>query len=431
MRTEPIVKPLWTLTLFCAMVVGVIDPGAAALQAGTGGENTVENRARPHLVLVSVDGCRWDFPTRYDLPALDRLAGQGAQAERLLPVWPTLTFPNHYSLVTGLLPARHGLVGNTFYRRDRQRWFRIKDREAVADGSYYGGEPLWVSAETQGMVAATYYWVGSEASIGGVRPTHWKSYDPAVPGEERVRQVLEWLSEPALTRPHVVTLYFEDIDSHAHRNGLDSPPFLAAVDRVNAYLGQLIDGIDRLPHASEVFLAIVSDHGQSTYADAPPFVLADHVALDDLKPVDGGAYVFAWQNRPDAQAARHLADAVNRVWSHGRALTREDVGVRWPPGGNENLPDLVFQADPGYAVLSTRNASGKINRGDHGWAPEMEQMHGIFLIRGPGIEAGSRIGPVRNIDLYPLFMTLLGLRLPDGLDGEAGELLRQLTGGTP
>ena len=154
---------------------------------GSGGINDIDKRALPYVVLVSFDGFRWDYQDRFATPGMDRLAAAGVRTQSLQPVFPTVTFPNHYSIATGLNPSSHGIVANSFPSRDRQRWYSLSDPSAVGDGSWYGGEPAWVAAESSGMVAAAYYFVGTEAEIGGIRPTYWQPFDASVPGDIRVR----------------------------------------------------------------------------------------------------------------------------------------------------------------------------------------------------------------------------------------------------
>ena len=164
---------------------------SAALAQGSGGINLPEHRDKPYLVLVSLDGFRWDYQDLYNTPALDRIAADGVRAERMIPVFPTLTFPNHYSIATGLYPAHHGLIDNTFPNDDLSDWYSIRRREAVQDGAWYAGEPVWVAAEKAGMVTAAYYFVGTEADIQGIPMTYWHTFDASVPGTTRVQPFSE------------------------------------------------------------------------------------------------------------------------------------------------------------------------------------------------------------------------------------------------
>ncbi len=215
----------------------------------SGGVNAVDQRAKPYLVLISLDGFKAEYLDRFDLPNLRRLAARGARAKAMVPVFPSLTFPNHYSLVTGLDPQRHGIVNNRFYDPARKDTYVYTEQRTVTDGSWYGGEPIWVTAESQGMVSACYFWPGSEAAIKGVRPTTFNSYTSGVTNEARVKTVLSWLDEPVERRPHMITLYFSELDEVSHTNPLEAPEVVKAAQSLDAAIGQLMDGIDRLAGA--------------------------------------------------------------------------------------------------------------------------------------------------------------------------------------
>jgi predicted AlkP superfamily pyrophosphatase or phosphodiesterase len=279
------------------------------------------------------------------------------------------------------------------------------------------------------MVTASFYWVGSEAPVLGRRPDRWLLFDKNVPGEARVDQVLEWLQLPTGSRPHLVTLYFEFLDDRAHWNGIGSTEFLATMDRVDALIGRLRAGIATLPHGAQVNVVVVSDHGQMPYLDEPPFILDRHVDLTGLTLVEGGPYVLAWQERPDPVAANELAEQVNRSWPHGRAFTRASAPAEWHLPDSPRNPQLVFVADAGYAVLSNESMKGKVTPGDHGWAPDVPQMDGVFMATGPGIRRGAHIGPVESTDVHALLLSLLQLDPPqiktDGGDAALQVLRRE------
>ena len=160
-------------------------------------------------------------------------------------------------------------MANDFPDPSRGKWYSLKNRESVEDRWFYAGEPIWVTAETQGMVAASFFFVGTEAPIKGVSPTHWRSYDKGISGQARVDQVLAWLAEPEERRPHLYTLYFEDVDDNSHWRGPDSAENFEAISRVDGYLGRLLSGLEKLPHAEQVNIILVSDHGQAEYLENP------------------------------------------------------------------------------------------------------------------------------------------------------------------
>ena len=252
---------------------------AAGQTTGTGGVNPASAQPRPHVVLVSFDGFHPSYLTRFDTPHFDRLAARGMRADGLVSVFPSLTFPGHYSIATGLHPEAHGMVGNRFFDPARGAEFSYRRRDDAQDGSWWGGEPIWVTAETQGMVSAAFFFPGTEADIGQIRPSHWRPYDGRVPNRERIEQVLAWLSLPPTERPHIVTLYFSLVDSAGHRLGPRHPDMRRSVERADGLLGQLVEGIDALPHADRVALVVVSDHGMAAPDPDRTTVLSEVVEL--------------------------------------------------------------------------------------------------------------------------------------------------------
>lgn len=415
-RLAIIVTAVLVFTAACHHQVKVV-----SLQ-GTGGVNAAHQLDKPYLVLVSIDGFRWDYMDRYSTPNLDQIAATGSRAERLLPVFPSLTFPNHYSIATGLYPAHHGLVSNDFPDPARDKWYSLKDRTAVADPGFYNGEPIWVTAETQGMVAASFFFVGSEAPVMGVHPSHWRTYNGEISGEDRVDQVLAWLAMPELERPHLYTLYFEDVDSHSHWYGPGSPENIAAICHVDRYLGRLARGIAKLPHAGRINIIVLSDHGLGAYLDEPPFILDEHVDTTGMTIVEGGSYMFLHLDPANAHRARTIADTVNHHWRHGRAWLANETPAQWHIDDNPRFPDVILTPEMGYAVLSSADKNRKVTSGDHGWAPEYPAMHGFFVASGPNIKSGLSIGPVSMVDVYPLMTAILGLEGAENIDGDSSKL---------
>ena len=398
--------------------------GREGLQiTGSGGTNSAWARDRPYLILLSIDGFRWDYLDKYPAPAIEQLASTGVKATALLPVFPTLTFPNHYSLATGLYPANHGIVANNFPGTDRNDWYAYKDRSTVQDGRWYGGEPIWVAAEKHGMVSAAYFFVGTEAPVGGIAPTHWFGFDREVPGERRVDQVLAWLAEPPDTRPHMITLYFEEVDEASHRYGPGTAESIQAIANVDRHVGRLTAGIDALAIGDQVTVVIVSDHGQSSYRqDVEPLILDEVVELDDFAVVDGGSYAFLFALQDDSARLSEVRDAINQSWENGRALLREELPDSFHAGGDSRFPEIVVLADPQFGVIGSADRHYIMTRGDHGWSPEFPDMHGIFIAAGPRLPQGEIIDPLSVVDVYPLLREILELPQID-VDGDASVLL--------
>lgn len=390
--------------------------------SGSGGVNAPRHRDAPYVVLVSFDGFRWDYMDRYASPAFHRVADAGVRAERMIPAFPTKTFPTHYTLATGLYTEHHGLVGNRFWDPARQEGYALGDREVVEDGSWYGGEPLWVTAETQGMVAASYFFVGSEADVAGVRPTHWRRYDESVTGEARVDQVLDWLALPEAERPHLYTLYFSDVDGAGHDFGPDSEEVEAAVARVDGWLGRLLDGIEALPHGDRVYVVLVSDHGM-LLADPAKVHVVDPARLPGVRIAELGPYAsfFVEEGGPGRLLA--VRDTLRALLPGADVWLREDVPDRLHYSDDPRIGDLVALMRPEWTAVSPEWVPTD-SSWTHGWDNQVEEMGAIFLAMGPEIPPGRRIEPFESVHVYPLVAHLLGLD-PAETDGRL-EVLRPI-----
>ncbi len=251
--------------LLIAFVVSVIANAYGQsnhAKTGSGGVNRAEHTKTPYVVLVSFDGFAADYLNRFDLPNFRRIMQRGLRAKSLQPVFPSLTFPTHYSIVTGLYAEQHGITGMEFIDPGRKQTFST-GTDSSSDGSWYRGEPIWVTAEKQGMVAATCFWPGSDAAIQDTRPTYWKKYDGRLPNAARVQAIIDWLQLPEDQRPHLLLVYFSEVDAAGHRSGPGTPQLAAAVQQADQVLGSLLDGIAGLPIHDSIAVVVVSDHGMA------------------------------------------------------------------------------------------------------------------------------------------------------------------------
>ncbi len=374
-----------------------------------------------YVVLVSFDGMRHDFLDRVSTPAFDRVSARGVRAEGLIPIFPSKTFPNHYAIATGSYGETHGIVANAFLDPARGQWFRLSDRGAVEDGSWYGGEPIWATAERQGARAATWFWPGSEAEIGGRRPSYWERYDASVPDSVRVDSSIAWLRLPPSIRPRIVALYFSGVDEVAHHFGPLSPEADSAVAHVDRMLGRLLDSLAALPIAERVNVVLVSDHGMAPVGEGQV------IALDTIAPLDStvltgdpGPLLSLWFGGDTAQL-----DAVHRALAarlrHARVYRRAEIPARWHVRGTPRIGDLLVVAEHGWFVTPAVPAAGwRPAPGQHGYDPADPAMHGIFLAAGPGIRSAGRVAAFENIHVHPLVAHLLGIE-PSGMaDGRLG-----------
>ena len=381
--------------------------------------NRPEHYDKPYVILISCDGLRYDYVGRFRPPNLLKFIEEGAQAFSMISSFPAKTFPNHYTIATGLYPENHGLVDNTFYDPQRKEFYRTGNRKAVEDGSWYKGTPLWVNAEQNGMVSASYFFVGSEADIQGVRPTSFFTYDGSVPNEARVQQVLDWLALPEAERPHMITLYFSDMDDAGHRYGPTDDehigPALLELDKV---LGQLFRGVEATGLPVNTF--IVSDHGM---IDVAPDKL---INIDPLE--QDSLYLIA---NNGALAHLYLKDGADKDTvfrflkskeDHFQVYKIEDFPFYHCSQDNPRLGDLILLPEYGYYLRDSRRIAlaqeGKFRQGgEHGFNPEFPEMHAIFYANGPAFKPGMRIPSFRNIHVYPMVCRILGLPLPEGVDG--------------
>jgi len=394
----------------------------AACQPSTNGptDETAKDAASPEasrVLLISIDGFRHDYFDLGQTPTLDRLVKEGVAVDSLHHVFPTKTFPAHYSVVTGRYPGHHGLVANSMWDPDRDQRFSLGNREAVGDGFWYeGGEPIWVSAENQGVTTATFFWPGSEARIRGVRPTYWKVYDGDVTHEERIDQVLEWIDMPQGERPELITLYFSTVDSAGHRWGPREEPVKEALEEIDGQLGVLLAGLEERGVLDEVHILLASDHGMSRVDFDRYIMLDDYLDLSRVLISDWGPATQIWATDMETE---EIVQALDGAHPNMRVWAKEDIPARYQFDTHRRVPDVLAEADLGWMISNKPYMAGRSQFqlfGMHGWDPALEQMHGGFVMRGPQFAAGSQSPAIRSVDLYELMAHLLGIT-PSQNDG--------------
>jgi predicted AlkP superfamily pyrophosphatase or phosphodiesterase len=375
---------------------------------------------------VSLDGWRWDYATRAKVPHLQAVASRGLRAEGLIPAFPSITFPNHYTIVTGLWPEHHGIIANTMVDPRIPERFSMTS-EAVRDERWWGGEPLWATAIRQGRLAASMFWVGSEAPTNGYRPTYWKSFDDSVSNTDRVRQVLQWLALPPGQQPAFLTLYMSEADHAGHSFGPDSPQLAAALGHLDDAIGLLDDGIAQLDLADRTTLVIVSDHGMAPLIDGQVIFLDDYIDLSKVT-------VVTWSPVLELlPRGRSVDDLYQELHGKHRALAvyrREETPAQWHYRDNPRIPPIVGLADEGWQItsherLANSEAAGTFTKGDHGYDPRLKSMHGLFVAAGPRVRQGV-VPEFENIEIYNFLCNILNLTpaANDGHQGFARKLLR-------
>jgi alkaline phosphatase D len=374
--------------------------------------------ARPYVVLVSLDGFRYDYAKRYHAGNLLALGKAGAYAEAMIPSFPTVTFPNHISIVTGQYPEHHGIVGNSFWDPKLQQMYSMN--RASTESAFYHYKPIWVVAEEQRVKTAAMFWPTSDAEIEGVRPTYWEPYDGHVPNQERVAKVLAWLKLPEAERPHFLTLYFSDVDSAGHSHGPDSPETVDAVHRVDKLIGDLWSGLKALPFG--VNLIVVSDHGMQTTEGSVD--LSRVTDLSKVKVVTEGPVAFIYA--PDSQTAAQVYGALKGKSSLFDVYYRKDTPSNWHFNEGERIGDLVVCVKAPVSIIagprerpeSSGPPRANSSRGAHGFDPAgFKTMQAIFYAAGPNIRPGVVLPAFENVNVFPFLAKILEIQSPPGIDG--------------
>jgi predicted AlkP superfamily pyrophosphatase or phosphodiesterase len=388
-----------------------------------GRKNSTAQQDKPYVIMISADGFRYDYAEKYKAEHLLALANDGVKAASMIPCFPSVTFPNHYSMVTGLYPSHQGLVQNNFYDRDLKRFYSYKGKTA-SEGIWYGGTPLWVLAEQQQMVSASFYWVGSEADIKGIYPTYYYKYNEKIPVHQRIQTVVNWLEMPADKRPHMITFYFPQVDHEGHKHGPDSREVENAVHFIDSSVYEMTKAVAAT--GLKVNYVFVSDHGMTTpdiehtlplpaIVDTSKFMVSgdgimvelyakdpDNIqkTYEDLKKVADGYDVYLRVNMPAHYHYSKTDDWHNRI---GDIL----LIPKWPK---------IFK-------LGKYN----IDPGAHGYDPSVvKDMNATFYAWGPAFKPHTEISAFSNVDLYPMITRMLGLDYTERIDGSkhlANEIL--------
>lgn len=366
-----------------------------------------------YVVVVSFDGFRWDYTDLYDTPNFDSITSLGVKAERMIPSFPTKTFPNHYSLATGLYPDNHGIINNSFYAGDLDGIYRIGDRDMVSNPDAYFGEPIWVTAEEQGIKSASYFWVGSEAPIKGTFPTYWEKYDGSIPYMNRVDQVIKWLKLPLENRPGLVMLYFDEPDRTGHIAGPLHTETGEMIKYLDSVLGYLRQKIAALEYGDRVNLVVLSDHGMGTISTNKYVNMYDYIEEDWMDFIVGGNPVYLID--PAEGYDDSITIALNSV-EGVQAWQKEDIPEHLHYGDSPRFPGIVVVADSTWSI-GTRTDSLGYTGGAHGYDNTFTQMHTIFFAEGPAFKKGYTSVAFPNVDVYSILTHILGLK-PAQTDGD-------------
>ena len=367
-----------------------------------------------YVLLVSMDGFRADYLEVTDTPNFDKLANNGIRSDGLKPVFISKTFPNHYSIATGMYAESHGLIANSFFASDLDRHYSIRDRESVENGDFYGGEPIWVTAERQGVKTASYFWVGTEAAVAGVYPSISKRYDQKVPFDDRIDSVMTWFSLPISHRPRLIMLYFHEPDWTGHEYGPSSAETVDQIKRMDGIMGTIMEKAEKLSIADKLNVLVVSDHGMTELNQEHIIDLSAYTDFSDVTMDGAGPTVFL-----SSDSRERLTTVYNDLQQlhNAQVYWKRDIPKRWHYRDHERIPEVMIVAEEGWTLMPMGHGP-KMPRGDHGYDNELTSMQAIFVADGPAFKSGYSRKEFENIHIYPLLAYILGLEPYAEIDGD-------------
>lgn len=371
------------------------------------------------VILISLDGFRYDYVDKFKPKTLKKLAKDGVRAKWMIPSFPTKTFPNHYTVATGLFPAHHGIIENNIY--DFDTVFTLNKREEVQNPRWWFGEPIWVTAEKQGKKAGAFFFPGTEAEIAGKRPSYWKEYDGKIPNEQRVDQILAWLDLAKAERPQMFTMYFSDTDDAGHDFSPDSEELNEAVKKVDNDLKRLVEGLKKRKIYKDVNIIIVSDHGMATVKSENTVLLDNYFSFDKAERILWTGEIV--QIFPKANEENVILENLKNI-QHATCWKKSEIPERLHYQDSPRIAPIVCSAEEGWYMTSaekleekkTKKNWGK-NSGAHGYDNKYQSMQATFIAHGKAFKKGLVAEPFENIQVYNLMCNILGLN-PAKNDGD-------------
>jgi len=373
---------------------------------------------RPYVLLVSFDAFRWDYLDRDITPNLDKVIEKGVRALSLRSVSPSKTFPNHYSIISGMYAENHGIIFNSFEDIHTGDFYRIGDTSAVRNPKWYKGEAFWETAEKNGITTASYFWPGSEMNDPNRRPTYFKHYKHTEPYRNRIDGVIDWLQLSYKERPHFITLYFHDTDTYGHRYGPNSPEINQSIQRLDTLVGYLNDKLTKIGMIDSVNVIFVSDHGM-TEIDTSRTVNIEKL-LSGLNYKLGGATTLA-MIEPSQKDYDSVLVRLKKNNTHYTVYEKDNLPEYYHLKNNDNIFSIILSADLGWSLVNSKQLAKmkkRNNKGNHGYDKDYLDMQGIFVATGPNFRTNYKTGTLWNIDIYPLLCKIFNIYPNPKIDGK-------------
>lgn len=372
-------------------------------------------------VILSLDGFRWDYPQKTSTPTLDLIAREGVKAVSLIPSFPSKTFPNHYTIATGLVPDHHGLVNNSFFDRRMDKSYAIVNKEARFNGDFYDGEPIWITAQNQGLKTASFFWVGSDVAIRGKQPDYWKMYDGSILFSQRTDTIIKWLNLPEAQRPRLIMAYYHEPDGIGHEYGPNDKRTLKLVSELDSLTGILYQRIKSLPNGNCINFIVVSDHGMGEISSDRNIALRDHIPAGWPVRIEGGNPNF------NLYAEGEWVDSTYHALKkaeHIRVWKPTEIPEYLNYGSNPRVGEIIVVADSAWSLTLNRPKQ-QFTGGTHGYDIRNTDVHAIFYAAGPAFKQNYVHPSFQNIHIYPLLARLLGIR-PAKTDGDLQQVIDML-----
>ena len=362
-----------------------------------------QNQNKDYVVVLSLDGFRADYLELYDTPNLSKIAKYGVRVKEMVPCNPTKTFPNHYTLATGLYPDHHGIVSNTFYDKKLNKLYSLKDQLSISNGLFYGGEPIWNTAIKAGVVSAVYNWIGSEADIQNMQPNIWKKYHKSTSLKQRVDTVIQWLQLPEAERPHLIMLYHYQPDFTGHVYGPNSPEMGKLINELDSEVGRFYEKLMSLSIANKINFIILSDHGMRSISRDKVVYLNQFLDSSLVDNIYGSNPNFIIKAKLGKK--QELFNSLKKI-KHLHVFLQGSTQKSLHMGENHHFDDLIVIGEKGYSVFESKDELHDFG-GAHGYLNTDKQMSALFIATGKGFKKGYQQDKIKNIDVYDLMAHLL------------------------
>lgn len=371
----------------------------------------------PYTILISFDGFRWDYSNRGITPNLDTLKMRGVTALSLRPSYPSITFPNHYSIISGTYPEHHGILLNEFTAPGGETYY-LKDTVSTRDKKWYKQEAFWTTARKHGIITASYYWPGSEVKDSALHPDYYFPYHHTEPHKNKTNQVIKWLSEPLKERPEFICLYFHDTDTYGHMYGPDSPELNKTVMQLDSVIGTLTSGLKKIGMMDSVNIILVSDHGMAEVYPDKTVNIEQYIEGEKYRLDSDGPLMFVYAEGANIQA---VYEKLKKNENHYKVYTKDNMPPHFHFTADENIPQVLVVAEPHWILVnnsSPKNMIEKYGKGKHGYEKDWLDMHGTFIAAGPSFKENYKTGTVWNVDIYPLLCKIFNIPVDHKIDGD-------------